>query len=445
MAAYAGPMTEVWLRNPLKYIREVVEVGHCWIAWDRGILAARGDLDVRAFCDGNIPLVYDYRNLLIGEQGAAEIDRGTSFRAPKAVYPVWDYTAHAWNELEALVKHPVGEDRHWYKNAILPPDQRPINGQEHRVVVIRPPDFKGGLESKTFYPALRDLQEEYPEVILHLHGSWSFRAMFGLGLRSADYDPAVTRGTKIDLPMGKVIKREDVGRFQQWINVVGARAADLDTPRGVTMYNIRSSLWAGQHFNSDVAFRVGKSEEKAAATLDSYSPGVATSTEDKFMCDRCSLAVSCKFFREGSVCSLPGSDSVELTRFFSSRDSDVIIAGLARLLELQAERLTDGREGEKLTGELDPEVTRIADGLFERALKLAKLLNPALDPKRPLVNMNVNSAGPTQINANHFNMQEEVSRAFSALEAKGVPRDQITSEMVESFMLGQPLALGTGT
>lgn len=437
--------TEVWLRNPWNYIREVVEVGHCWLAWDRGLLAKRGHLDMNAFCDSNVPTVYDYRSMAIGEQGAVEVDRKSSAHSPKAVYPVWDYTTDSMNGLLKFIERPVGEDPKWYNNAVLPPDQRPVKDQEHRVVIIRPPDFGMGLDGKTFYPLLRDVQEEHPEVILHLHGSYSFRAMFGFGARSIDMDAAEGRGTKIILPMGKKVKRENLLKYQQWINVVGARPTDCDTPRGVCMYNIRSALWAGQHFNDEIAFRVRAVGERKSATLESYSPGALVSTEDKFLCDRCSLAVSCKYFREGAVCSLPGSDSVELSRFFTSRDSAVIISGLTRLLEFQAERLEDGRENEKLTGDLDPEVTRIADSLFERALKLAKLLDPQLDPKRPLVSMQVNSQGPTQINNGQFNMQEAVAAAFAALEAKGIPRDSITAEMVESHMAGRPLALGTGS
>lgn len=437
--------TEVWLRNPWNYIREVVEVGHCWMAWDRGLLRKRGDLDMNAFCDANVPTVYDYRSMAIGEQGAVEVDRTTSMHSPKAVYPVWDYTEHAMDDLLKLIALPVGEDPRWYKNAILPPDQRPVKGQEHRIVIIRPPDFRTGIDAKTFYPMIRDIQGEHPEVILHLHGSYSYRATFGMELRSADLDPSDGRGARIFLPMGKYVKRQDLKKYQQWVNVVGGRPSDLDTPRGVCMFNIRSALWAGQHFNEEIAFRVREVGARKSATLEHYNPGALVSSEDKFLCDRCSLAVSCKYFREGAVCSLPGSESVELSRFFTSRDSAIIITGLTRLLEFQAERLEDGRENEKLTGDLDPEVTRIADSLFERALKLAKLLDPQLDPKRPLVSMQVNSQGPTQINNSQFNMQEEVAKAFSALEAKGVPREAITSEMVESFMAGKPLALGTGS
>ena len=142
---------------------------------------------------------------------------------------------------------------------------------------------------------------------------------------------------------------------------------------------------------------------------------------------------------------MPGSESVELSRFFSTRDSDHIVAGLTRILGVQADRLEGGLASEKLTGELDPEVTRIADGLFEKGLKLAKLLNPALDPPKTKVAVNVNSVGPTQVNAGHVNMQEMVAHAFREIEAKGVPREHITSSMVEDHLMGKPLALPAGS
>lgn len=430
-------MTEVWLRNPWNYIREVTEVGHCWMAWDRGLLVKRGDLDVRKFSDENVPSCYDYRNLLIGEQGAAEVDRQTTMRRPRAVYPVWDYTAQSWNELERMVQDPRGEDPKWYNNALLLPDQRPVQGQEHRVVVIRPPDFNGSLEAKAFYPRLADLQMEFPEAIIHLHGSYSFRVMFGFGYRSSDIDPSERRGQRVYLPMGKTTKPGDANKFRQWITLLGARVDDLKVPRNVCMFNVRSALWAGSHYGETIAFRTASSELDRKPTLTSYSPGAAVSTEDKFLCDRCSLAVSCKYYREGAVCSLPGSESVELSRFFATRDSDIIVAGLTRILGVQSDRLESGIESEKLTGELDPEVTRIADSLFERALKLAKLLNPALDPKRPLVS--VNTTGPTQVNAGSgagVNVQELVGQVMGELMAKGVPRENITAEMIEAHIVG---------
>lgn len=405
------------------------------MAWDRGLVAKRGDLDIRLFSDENVPTCYDYRNLLIGEQGAAEIDRNTTMRAPKAVYPVWDYTSQGFDELERMVNSPRGEDPKWYNNAILPPDQRPVEGQEHRVIVIRTPDFNGSLESKTFYPRLADLQLEFPEAIIHIHGSYSYRAIFGLALRSGDVEPTMGRGGTVFLPMGKRVKSGEVSKFQQWIHLLGARCDDLKVPRNVCMFNIRSALWAGSHYGETVPFRVATSELSRVPKLLSYSPGTAVGTEDKFLCDRCSLAVSCKYYREGAVCSLPGSESVELSRFFATRDSDHIIAGLTRILGVQSDRLESGVKTEELTGELDPEVTRIADSLFERALKLAKLLNPALDPKRPLVN--VNTSGPTQVNAGgSVNVQEMVGQVMAELEAKGVPRDHITADMIEAHIVG---------
>jgi hypothetical protein len=311
--------------------------------------------------------------------------------------------------------------------------------------VIRPPDFTGSLEARTFYPMLADLQQEFPDCIIHLHGSYSYRCVFGLGFRSGDLDPSEGRGSSIHLPMGKQVKRSEVAKYRQWLTTLGSRTAELNEPRDVCMFNIRSALWAGQHFNELNAFRVAPSEMSRKATIEHYNPGAAVTMEDKFLCDRCSLAVSCKYFREGAVCSLPGSESVELSRFFTTRDSDIIVAGLTRILGVQADRLQTGLEAENLNGELDPEVTRIADGLFEKGLKLAKLLNPALDPRKPTVAVNVNSAGPTQVNAGQVNMQEMVSRAFTELEERGIPREMITSDMVEAHMLGKPLALPSGS
>lgn len=63
--------TEVWFRNPHDYIRELVEVGECRIAWDRGLLVKRG-IDPIKHADLYYGKGTDWRILTVGNQGSAE-------------------------------------------------------------------------------------------------------------------------------------------------------------------------------------------------------------------------------------------------------------------------------------------------------------------------------------------------------------------------------------
>jgi hypothetical protein len=78
------------------------------------------------------------------------------------------------------------------------------------------------------------------------------------------------------------------------------------------------------------------------------------------------------------VCIVPDSESQELAQFFKTRDSETIIEGLGTLLAVQSRRLQVGLLDENAEGELNPEVTKIVNTLFDRGVKLAKLVNPDL-------------------------------------------------------------------
>jgi hypothetical protein len=88
-----------------------------------------------------------------------------------------------------------------------------------------------------------------------------------------------------------------------------------------------------------------------------------------------------------------------------------------------------GMESEEDLEVLDPEVTKIMNQLFTNGVKLAKLVNPNLT--KPLVQINngraaaVGAADPKQLAV-------EVIRA---LEAQGIARENITTEMFQAMMM----------
>lgn len=429
------------MRNPDLYIREVVEVGMPRIAFDRGYCIKRR-IDPVAFANLYFPAAFDWRVLLVGTQGTAEYRPGDSPTTPSAVYPTWDYGGDSLTSLEELIVHPVGENRAVCSDVTVPPDERPVFGQEHRVMIVHLP-ISGSGPGRRIINQLSQLQAEYPEVKLHIHGLYGFLTAFGNGFGAVDIEARTPAAKgKVHLANGKLITHEQSHQWAQWVTLMGMSPVDLEIPRNRCMFNIKSALWAGEYFDKNIKFRTrGSRPDPEGRTLE---PAVTTSHRsrrlplangDKFACDACSLATTCKYFREGSVCSVPDSEPTELVRLFKTRSADNIVDGLTRVLSLQAERLENGVINEEANDELDPEVTKIANTLLTHGVKLAKLLDPSLNGG-PKVGVFVNGAG-AQVGI-QTNPQAAIASMVSALEAQGIPRDKITEEMVMNLLSGGP-------
>lgn len=434
--------TEVWFRNPDLYIRELVECGEYKIAWDRGLLVKKR-IDPKKHADLYFGKTYPYRLLLVGEQGTAEIRSDSTVESPTAVYPTWVYGEDA-ALLEEIVARPVGEDRGLCSDRTVPPDERPVYGQEHRVVIIECPPISGG-PGRKFIKYLKELQEDYPDCILHVHGLYSFRMAFGLGFGAADYEPRTLAAKgKVCLPSGSEVRFEKVGGNPKWITQLGFKPIDLSIPRNRCMYNIKSAVWAGQNYNKLYRFRTindGRPADSETPTSE-YQPREAGSyilgkakdkPGDKFQCDTCSLQTDCKYYRAGAVCSVPGAEPTDLARFFKTRDSAMIIDGLGVLLAAQTRRLETGMMAEDDFGELSPEVTKILNSLFEQGVKLAKLVDPTL--RSPKVQVNVGQGGAAAVGLT-VTPQRLIGAAVRELEARGIPRDKITPEMIQGLLSG---------
>ncbi len=424
--------TEVWFRNPDNYIRECVEVLASQFAWDRGYLAKRS-IDPSKLVELYYPAPIDYRMLVIGDQGSAELRRGHTMANPYAVYPTWEYGEDPVDFLAEMLAVNVGESEEAC-SIDVPPDERPVYGQEHRVVVTRPPNASTGVGRK-FYRLLAEMQDEFPDTIVHLHGIYSWRVMFGLGIRSVDVDPrSLAKLGAVALPSGKQVKYEMAKAAPQWVTVVGFSPPDLAVPRNRCMFNMRSAWWAAEHYRENIKFRVGGKHEvdpdaskvKPATVNAVRTTRARTTVGDKFLCDTCSVQNSCKYFRSGEVCSIPESEPAGLARFFKTRDANTIIEGLGTLMAAQTHRLERGMQEETEYGELNPEVSRIINTLFANGVKLAKLVSPELAAAgAPKFGVQVNVAGtPNALTA----------KVVAELEGRGIPREKITPEMVMAVL-----------
>lgn len=424
-------MTEVWVRNPEYCVKECLEVGMTKIVWDRGYLFSK-TIDPKRFMD----LYYAgqaYRTLVIDDEHAVELRPESTIDAPAAVYPSWSYGDEI-SILEELLENNVADDAALQDDRV-PYGLRPVAGQEHRIVLTNLPPASTGLGRK-FFRVIQELQSEYPEAIIHAHGLYGFRTMFGLGYASVDVEPRIiAKKGRITLPTGQEVTFEKAGEQPHWITLLGFQPHELSIPRNRCMYNIKSAEWAGQHFTENVRFKhKGKVEvdpdakrtPKVQENKLIFTRHVKVNEGDKFLCDTCSLQQSCKYFRTGAICAVPDSDPQPLSNYFQTRDADTIISGLGTLLAAQTHRLEAGMKRESDNDDkLDPEVTKILNGVFDRGVVLAKLLNPALTKPTVQINHNTLNAGSPQ---------QLMASIVDALEAQGIPRDKITPEMIEAVI-----------
>lgn len=435
--------TEVWFRNPDNYIRELVECGQYRIAWDRGYLVKKR-IDPQKHAELYFSKAFPWRLLLVGEQGTAELDSTHGVDNPKAVYPTWQYGEDA-ALLEEIIAQPVGEDASLCLDMTVPPDQRPVWQQEHRVVIIDTPPASSG-PGRKFLRFLKELQEDYPDCIVHVHGLYGYRPAFGLGFRAADVEPrtAAQKG-RVHLPSGKEEKFESVAKHPHWVTALGFKPVDLTVPRNRCMYNIKSAVWAGENYEKLNRFPTRSNKaysaqpdtpDNAVVPAQTRSPFIGVPEKkdgDMFACDTCSLQDKCRYFRSGAVCSVPGADPTDLARYFKTRDSQMIVDGLGTLMAAQTHRLQRGMQDEEFDGELDPEVTKIMTSLFDQGVKLAKLVDPSLRGNSG-VQINVGQGGQAAVAMS--TPKQLVAAAVRELQARGVALEDITPEAINGMLAG---------
>lgn len=437
--------TEVWFRNPSNYIRELVECGVGNVVWDRGALVKKSiepSKHADLFYGQSIP----YRVLVVGDQGTAELGPGRGMDNPIAVYPTWVY-GESTELLYEIIEQPVGEDPNFCNDKRVEPDERPVFGQEHRVVIMGLPPANQGPGRKVL-TMLRDLQLDNPDCIIHIHGLYSYRVAFGMGFQAADVEPRTSAHKgKVVLPSGEVVLFEHTQKNAKWLGALGFKPSDLSVPRNRCMYNIKSAQWAGENYEKFTRFRTTPSPQPVdIKTPDAeYKPvetkshltnkSVKAKDGDKFTCDTCSLQAECKFQRAGAVCSVPDAEPASLANFFKTRDSEMILDGLAVLVQANTRRLERGMQEEEAFGDINPEVTKLLNGVFNQAAQLAKLSNPNLHGGKVNVNVVTGAGGQSAVAVTASNSNELIGGVVRSLEARGWKREDITPELVESVLM----------
>lgn len=440
--------TELWFRNPHNYIKELAEVPHARnIIWDRGMLMKRA-IDpakhARLWFAGE-----PFRLLVCGEQGTAELDLTHDMDHPIAVYPTWVYGVDDFSDLEELVTNPVGDDAKACNSIGVPPDELPVYGQEHRIILANMPGGHTGA-AKHLFQNITDLVNEYDGTVkLHLHNSYSFAAMFARGFASADFEPrSEAAHGKLHLPNGKIIKVEQAQRAAHWIAQLNMSPGDMVDPRNRCIFNIKAAMWAAENYERDLKFtKKGDVNLDPRAKQVQSHPGARTVLNgakaqpgDKVQCNSCSLQNDCQYFRADAVCSLPDSETSALANYLQSRDANRLIDAMGTMLSAQAKRLEREVKKEEQYDEYSPEVTRMLNNLFANTLKLAKVIDPSLTKPQVQVTIGAGVAGSIQAES----PKQVVALAMRALEDEGIKREDMNPELVQAMvmkMTGQQPAL----
>lgn len=414
--------TELWIRNPSSCIKECLEERVKNIVWDYGWIR-KYSLDPVRFMDVYYPASLPWKLLVVGDtkQDVLEIHPGDTMERPTRTHRAWEYGEELMFLEEMMEKSEPGD-----------------------LIVVSGIPNTHHAQGRRFVTELKHLQAEYPEATVHVHGMYSFRVLFGLGFKSVDFDPRLdAQKGNVILPVGQKMSFEQASRFPRWISLMNMAPVDLKIPRERCIFNIRAANWASVNFTRSVRWRSLTNvevDESAYRNSDSVPEGsrifssnkVDKQPGDLFLCDLCSIQTMCAFFRTGSVCAVPDSEPADLARFFKSRDSDVIIEGLGTLLAAQTRRLERAMEDEEVDEHIDPHVTKIIESIFDRGVKLAKLVDPALAA----------AGGPKvslRFTQNNASIQAATPQALMAgvvaeLEARGVHRSKITPEMIRTLL-----------
>lgn len=435
--------TEVWFRNPYNYIREILEVPEArWVIWDRG-LAMKRQIDPQKHGNLYFGKNPDWRALVCGDQGCAEVNFEHGMENPVAVYPVWVYGEDDLNDLENMIVRPVGEDRAAC-SAQTARDETPVFGQEHRIIINGLNKINNQKSVKVLINNIREIQEEYEHKgsIIQVHGSYSYSSMFARGLGATDIDPRTDASMgRIVLPPGKKVTAERAHLVTHWINLLGMTPPEMKIPRNRCIFNIKSALWAGENWSTDLKFKTTTTvnlvpDSTRRASLGNGKTGRARAIlgnlpvlpGDKVVCNSCSLAEKCKLYREDAVCTVPESEVSSLAEYFQSRDADTIIDALGTVLGAQAERLKRGVQMEEDFGELDPHVSKMLNDLFKNGKDLAKLIDPKLGASP--VTVNVGAQAPV---IEGGNMKGLMSKVVAAIQHEtGLPVEEITNDLIVS-------------
>jgi len=446
--------TEVWAREPYHYARQLLKAD-----LPRLVFQHHPAADFWRFCWTNFP-DSAWRALVIDDDLAYELGPRNSMLNPAAVYPTFRYGLDSITDIPKLIERGPDIVRERLEGRGIRPIPVIANNQEQRVILSGAPKGTNGSLVDKFFVVMHKVQQRYPSAILHLHdvdpiAHWAF----GTAIRSIDFDfnNRVLKN-RIILPTGRTLAIDDLRHQRGWVKILGFNVAALRRrPQEVLAFNLEALKWAAESWNDEERYRqklnnVLTQEEyteflrgrtptfELAPRMGNKNRRLDITTEDKLVCDSCSLALSCRLYRRGSICTMPGTSGKELAAYFQTRDSSVVLDGIGKLIEEQSERYVEGREREVDDDSLDEHVTTIMKNLMASAVQYAKFIDPSLRSAAVAVNINSTTTNNTAVlNSTAVPTGNTLVAAIvHELEAGGIPREEVTVAMIQRAMRESP-------
>ena len=443
-------MTELWFRNPRNYATELREVmSEFQVIWDIALLT-HWSLDPFSYMGMQFGLQGQWRYIVVyGLERYAEMY--DSSRNLLGIFPVWNADE---DDLELLLDY------------VESPNLK-IPNQEHRVIITAL-DIIGRPEE--IYN-ISQLQKRFPDVKFHIYNAYSFRLLFGMGFAACDCNPkdAGSAG-QIVLPSGRSMRQNVGAEFEDgrlWIEPLGFNPAELEVSRTERVkFNIVSASWAAKHFSTLDKISARKTrfvpinDAIGTTIVKSRTPltktGLAIQEGDKKACDFCSLWAHCRYYREGSVCTMPDSDYKEIAEALGTRDAYTIGTGISKLLKVNVERIEEARTLEatrakaiglslgdeedtsgkkKPMGPIDPELTKLIDSTIKQGIALANLYKIPNEKGRVIIQVTGSGDAPAgAITMPPAAARELAAKAVQEIEASGVPLEEITEDHVNQWL-----------
>lgn len=452
-------MFDLWFRQPRVYMPHALEAGASNFTWHLASALSK-KYDVLSWFRNAVIGYPECRMMIVDYSGAAEYTQYSPYEIPLAVYPTWS-ADEDFNELIHLVENPVSENPEFTDNEAIARDMRPVRGQKHRVVLHHLGE--AGAQRDGLILRIRDLQQLHPECEIFISQQIMFSTLFGLGFKAGDVIPASVMEAggiteAVNLPTGKRLGAPNIwdSRYSDWFELLGWRQRDLYDKHQMTRYNIEALMWAARNYDKAIPFvREGATARGRKQVIRSPEFLITSDKDfvlpagrrilmrnlgldeelDKLACDTCMLHNACTLSREGAVCAVKGSDGMELSKHFGTRNAQAIIDGLDKLLKKQVERLENAQTAEEVSGDPDPDLTKQYNSVFANATKLAKLIDPSLAGGAK-VQVNVGVNGNAAVAVASADPKQLVASVVAELEASGIPRADITPEMIKGVLTG---------
>jgi hypothetical protein len=401
-------------------------------------------------------------NALLVEYGARVsllFDHKHGWSKPVAAYPSWSAKNDTFPSLKRLCEHypEAGETVGTFWGDEVP--YSAVQGQAYKILIRNPPNDR--LEWQQMMAYVSNLKREYPHIEFHMHGGKSVQRTVGMSIDAFDHPVTLewSNGRPVLLlPNGKWSKggQADV----KWARLIGESLVEfrrLKDRRALARYtwkfNLKSLLWitrnqdrmyafSGRHPDMDPnSADWDDADEDWKPVLSKYRPKL-TNLNDKWICDVCSAASRCPYSRPGAICIVDGTEALKLSEKFGSRKVSDIIDGISTLLTANASRLekaiTSEQEQADMNGvyKVSPAVTSLANSVFDRAIQMARLLDPQIAGQMSgtRVNVGIHNSNAGAVAA--ATPQQVMAGVVSILQQHGISPEEATQEQVEAIIRG---------